>query len=108
MVNIRDYVILITRLGRTWSIYKFKHGSTKVKQIFGPCETPLWDSIDTINLSVIGNYESEENIKLYIADGIHELMCINVSKEPEVAPTDLNTILGYKTALLPPLEVSIS
>lgn len=54
-----------------WSINKLQDGNLKC--VFGPCATPLGE-----NLSLVTRWESNKNIKLYIADGEHALMSINL------------------------------
>lgn len=70
--QIRDYGILIAKHdGGYWYIYTIHDGVRK--RIFGPCGESLGE-----NLSLVTRYETEDVIKLYIADGMHSLMSINI------------------------------
>lgn len=89
--SIRDYGILITKLDKeskeevdTWSIYRFNLNDDKIKfdKVFGPCEEPLWDkNSNDYKLSLVTRWESDENVKLYIADGVHGLMTFNIAED---------------------------
>lgn len=57
-----------------WGIYKFQDNSSQtIKCIFGPCTVELGSQ-----LSLVTRWESYTNVKLYIADGVHRLMSINL------------------------------
>jgi len=107
--KVRDIVVFITRSSSTWSIWKFKDGGTaSPTRIFGPCSTKIWKTGCYPNLSTVLNYESESNIKYYIADGIHQIMVLNVADTPSYIPTDIKHLSGYTEIMLPDLSVQIS
>jgi len=57
-----------------WGIYKFQNNpSQTITRIFGPCTETLGSK-----LSLVTRWESNSNVKLYIADGEHKLMSINI------------------------------
>ena len=116
--SIRNYGIIITKklyqeqgqeAKYKWSIYRFTEEPGSAEQLFGPCETEIWDGDDD-KVSLLTRYESENNIKLYIADGIHEIMSINIAQVPEQSniPNDIHALIGYTNVMLPPLQVEIS
>lgn len=77
--SIENVGIIITRLSdKTWKVYKItKEGDNiTTKCIFQPKETTNAESF-----SVLLNKEQENIFKLYIADGEHELICIDINKE---------------------------
>lgn len=86
LTSIRDLcVAILYKPGEpdTWRIVKWQKGSTNFVNVFGPSEERIWelDSGDKPvfkKLSTVLRWESDKNIKLYIADGIHEIMSINV------------------------------
>ena len=73
--SIRDIGVIIGEravdTGHDWSINTLQ--DEELTCVFGPCATPLGE-----NLSLVTRWESNENIKLYIADGEHALMSINL------------------------------
>ena len=80
-----------------------------IKLIFGPCSD--WDiyELDTSTgkktrnrLSIVGRQEGPDNIKLYIADGIHQILIIDVLND-DTTPTSINDIsTNSYESLLPP------
>ena len=114
--SIRNYGIIITKesyqeqgeeVEYKWSIYRFTEEPGSAERLFGPCETEIWDGVDD-KVSLLTRYESENNIKLYIADGIHEIMSINIAQVPENPDVDIHALIGYTNTTLPPLQVDIS
>lgn len=79
--QIRQYGILICENSEgKWFVAKYNKtrivnsnpwGITKV---FGVCDEMLGE----YKLSLVTNYEDDDNVKLYIADGEHKLMSINI------------------------------
>ena len=114
MTSVRQYLILITKdINKQtniagWSIYRWEEGKDDLKCIFGPCGEAIWDESGNTNLSVVTRYESEQNIKMYIADGIHQIMCINICNVENPAPTDFSYVYEYQSVVLPKLSVEVS
>ena len=117
--SIREYVIAITRnkQDNTWSvnvcIYKDIHEPSDIEwhTIFGPCEEPLWNEDEEPAICGVTRWESDNNIKLYIADntGKHGIIPIQIAKPwPEVAPVDFTVLSGYQQTLLCSPTVAIS
>lgn len=74
--SIREIGIVVgKKQGDTgWGIYKFQNNpSQTITCIFGPCTEELGSQ-----LSLVTRWESDTNVKLYIADGEHKLMSINI------------------------------
>ena len=120
----------------TWRIVKWQKGSTDFINVFGPSEERIWEvetqvierevggatTTETIyipifkKLSTVLRWESDKNIKLYIADGIHEIMSINiynktysVSDHSELHQEDVfKKAFTYNASDLPTLTASIS
>lgn len=87
--QIRDYGIFIAQDSTTgWCIYTIHNNIRKL--IFGPCTEALGDSI-----SLVARYETEDVIKLYIADGVHSLMSINILEDLE-EKTNISSITTVK------------
>lgn len=67
-------------------------------QIFGPCAD--WNIKG--RLSIVSRVENTDNIKLYIADGEHQIMIMNVLPDGDI-PTSINQLITNKYEnLLPP------
>ena len=88
--QIRQYGVLIVGSLDNWSIYRFENpywdsniGNKEFKpidkfvRVFGPCASPLGDN----KLSLVTRWESDDNVKLYIADGKNPLMSMNIAGE---------------------------
>lgn len=102
MGDIRDYGVAITKdLNGKFSIWRIDHNSNDEtpKRIFGPCSETLANNY-TDKISINLNYEASDNIKLYIADGQHPIMLINIMEENEEIPTDFDYISSRPDCLL--------
>ena len=125
LTSIRDLcVAILYKEGEpdTWRIVKWQKGSTDFKNVFGPSKEKIWeeDSSDKPvfkKLSTVLRWESDKNIKLYIADGIHEIMSINVYNNiysvldhpQELHQEDVfKKAFTYNASDLPTLTASIS
>lgn len=79
-----------------------------IKMIFGPCsdwgiyELDVYgNKIARNRLSIVGRQEGSDNIKLYIADGIHQILIMDVLSD--TPPTSINDIsTNSSESLLPP------
>lgn len=79
-----------------------------IKMIFGPCSDWNIYELDTNTgkktrnrLSIVGRQEGSDNIKLYIADGIHQILIMDVLTD--AIPTSINDIsTNSNESLLPP------
>lgn len=78
-----------------------------VKMIFGPCsDWNIYEDTNTVKktrnrLSIVGRQEGSDNIKLYIADGIHQILIMDVLSD--TVPTSINDIsTNSYESLLPP------
>lgn len=140
LTSIRDLcVAILYKPGEpdTWRIVKWQKGSTNFVNVFGPSEERIWEletqvierevegatTTETISipifkkLSTVLRWESDKNIKLYIADGIHEIMSINVysniysvlNHPQELHQEDVfKKAFTYNASDLPTLTASIS
>ena len=77
-----------------------------IKMIFGPCsDWNIYEDKDKKvrnRLSIVGRKEGEDNIKLYIADGIHQILIMDVLNDDTI-PTSINNIsTNSYESLLPP------
>lgn len=116
--SIRDYgvVVCINENENRLKIYSFKNaiGGTVHDQDFNNIQNsrlvvnapllPLDDEKkypDTFDIQL--NYESENNIKLYLADSIHPIMVFNInSLDEHFVYTDLDKCLSYPEAICKP------
>ena len=125
--SIRDYVVVIcahttivdNKEKSCWSLYVNDNKGVQDlpghpwKLVFGPCTDTLWDSLDTVSISGVMRFESENNIKLYLADGKHVIIPMWVDKshwpkENTPVPTEIDTLTGYQDTFLPAPVASIS
>lgn len=116
--SIRDYgvVVCIDENENRLKIYSFKNaiGGTIHDQDFNNIQNsrlvvdapllPLDDGEKYPNAFDIQlNYESENNIKLYLADSIHPIMVFNInSRDERFVYTDLDKCLSYPEAVCKP------
>ena len=115
--SIRDYVVVICAHKENntdcWSLYVSANKGVDWTLIFGPCTDLLWSSLDSVAISGVMRFESENNIKLYLADGKHVILPIWVDKshwpkENTPVPTEIDTLTGYQDTFLPAPVASIS
>lgn len=114
--SIRDYGVIVCIDGNNLKIYRFKNaiGGTVHDQDFNNIQNsrlvvdapllPLDDGEeypDAFDIQL--NYESENNIKLYLADSIHPIMVFNInSRDESFVYTDLDKCLSYPEAVCKP------
>ena len=100
---IRNYGIIIEGTPDGWNIWRWDKdqdkSDTNPKKVFGPCEDPIGQKI-----SLVTRWESDENVKLYIADGIHNLMSINIMDKGDVQ-TDIKYITNISEDVLEQISV---
>ena len=109
--SIRDYMIEIVKHGgseESWSIVRVdKQGNRTL--IAGPFNKQIWPNGwdgKTKPLSLVTRWEADDNIKLYIANGITELLVINIAETNQ--GSDFDTVFqSTKTILFPP-QVSVT
>lgn len=101
--SIRNYGIIIEGTPDEWNIWRWDKdqdkSNTNPKKVFGPCEDPIGEKI-----SLVTRWESDENVKLYIADGIHNLMSINIMDKGDVQ-TDIKYITNISEDILEQISV---
>lgn len=115
--SIRDYgvVVCIDENKNRLKIYSFKNaiGGTVHDQDFNNiqnsklvADAPLLpldkgdEYPDTFDIQL--NYESENNIKLYLADSKHPIMVFNINRDDSLIYDDLNKCLSYPEAVCKP------
>ena len=116
LTSIREYVVVITineEDTKTWSIHVSKDKGDHWKTIFGPCTEEIWDQTGKIALSGVIRWESDNNIKLYIADntGTHGIIPIQIAYDEESdkpIPTDFKALSGYQQTPLHAPNTQIS
>lgn len=117
--SIRNYVIAITRnetqADWTWSVYVSKDKGSNWTKIFGPCSEPIWKEDGTVAISGVTRWESDKNIKLYIADNTckHSIIPIQLAESQWPAPgttipNDIEYLNGYQNTFLSPIKASIA
>ena len=115
--SIRDYgvVVCIDENENRLKIYSFKNaiGGTVHDQDFNDIQNsrlvvdaqllPLDEGEkypDVFDIQL--NYESENNIKLYLADSKHPIMVFNINRDDSLIYDDLNRCLSYPEAVCKP------
>ena len=113
--SIRDYGVIVC-VDEGWlKIYSFKNaiGGTVHDQDFNDIQKsrlvtdapllPLNDGEEYPDVFDIQlNYESENNIKLYLADSFHPIMVFNINRGDDTIYHDLNKCLSYPEAVCKP------
>lgn len=106
--SIRQYIIIVGESNDGWYIYSVDttEKTWTLTRHFGPCNDKIGK-----NISIVTRWESNNNIKVYIADGLHQLMSLNIAridKEGRVKDygTDIKDITGTLEIYLPQLNVS--
>lgn len=114
---IKNICTIISVQDNKWQINIYDYEKNKLYLVAGPFDEPIWEA--GVNLSNITKkilsttliWESDDNIKLYIADGIHDLMCIKLNKTSHGFKKITGTfakVFGQSQILLPAPTVSIS
>lgn len=115
--SIRDYgvVVCIDENENRLKIYSFKNaiGGTVHDQDFNNIQNSklVVDALllpldkgdeypDTFDIQL--NYESENNIKLYLADSKHPIMVFNINRDDSLIYNDLDKCLSYPEAVCKP------
>ena len=85
--SIKNICSIISVKDGAWYISIYDYDTNGITTIAGPFNEPIWpNDIDFSNvttkkvLSTTLAWEADDNIKLYIADGIHQLMSIKIQK----------------------------
>lgn len=99
-------------------VYDYTNTTSPMTNVAGPFTTPIWNTdVDFSKppikkiLSTTIIWEADDNIKLYIADGINPLMTLRLQKKNGVFQRiigDYNDLFGSQNILLPPPIVEIS
>lgn len=71
----------------------------KTHMIFGPCSDWKFDG----RLSVVSRIENIDNMKLYIADGIHQIIVLDIF--PNTVYTSINSLLSNDDSIIFPPEI---
>ena len=70
---------------KRWKIVKWNcDDSDSLKTVFGPSNKPIWEGEngpELKTLSTVLRWESEKNVKYYIANGVTELLAINIGEQ---------------------------
>lgn len=109
---IRNIAVFVVKEGNWWYIYKSEDDGDP-DCIFGPCKEPLWNgSEENIlkSITTVLRYESDKNIKLYIADSTkkHSILIINVANKYNEAQSDFDYMFANQRTLLAPPEIEVS
>lgn len=83
----------------TWRVYTSTIGELQFTPVTGYISEPIWDKDGNANLSIVLNYESEANIYLYIADGIHQIMKVDLNGSESQEFTDMTNNIFYQLPL---------
>lgn len=99
--SVRDMIILVVTDSDGWSVLRGTLSGTDITltKVFGPCEEELSGN----KLSLVTRWEDDDNVKLYIADGKHPLMVLNVgSKTLPIGTTIADITNMQNTTLIQP------
>ena len=83
MTSVRNLAVFVIKQDSQWIVTTLDD-TGKIRLIAGPFTERIWP-IDWDGkekpLSLVTRWEADDNIKLYIADGIHTLMQVNLAEE---------------------------
>lgn len=97
--TIRQWGVFIWSDEQAWGVIRFhKDEPTNLIDVIGSCSTPLSEKTKP---SLVTRWEDEDNVKLYIADGEHPLMSINIMNNYG-SDVDITNIQAYSSGLLLP------
>ena len=99
-----QYHVTINEINATWCIYRFNNDDGVATRVFGPCMEPLWNQDGNYKLSTVTRWESDQNVKLYIADGVHGLMTFNIAEDNG---TLISNVSKVDSIYLPKIETQI-
>lgn len=126
--SIRNIGVLVARVKdddityKKWSVFKFEEkvnpqpGHITLDEIAGPFDEQIWRAEDLIDkensssklkckpISTVLRWESDDNVKLYIADGIHNIIVISITNED----SNQNLSFNAEQQLLPPIVATIT
>ena len=113
MTSIRDMIIVITADSKIWKRDTINEDSFQL--VFDPGDG---EKINVDNVNIVTRYENSNDIKLYIADGLHNLMYLNLNTNTAVIHniTDIISIINspldkpgvqisQNNGILPPVKV---
>lgn len=86
--NLRDVPIFVVEGGNGWQVYKYIDNALK-------CVANIYEEDNRVighKLSLVTRYENDTNQKLYIADGVGPVICVQLYIEGDQIPTKLHDI----------------
>lgn len=98
----------------TWKISLYDYDTKNLYSITDSFTEKIWEDGQDFNKKFLSTsliWEADDNIKLYIADGIHKLMCVRIQKTKtgfKKVKGDFKTVFGESTQLLPAPQVDVS
>ena len=97
--SIREYIVAIVYIPAEdgWAVYKMKQSGEEefdVVKVTKTIKDPSFKDKTSEKISTVLNYESDKNIYLYIADGKHPIMKINIA-EGEEYNDSYDTFVSY-------------
>lgn len=84
-----------------WNIWRFDNNTNELVKIL-TCLTPIGNMYSN-KLSLVTEWEDDDNIKLYIADGEHSIMTVNVAAQLGVYGK-VTKLVGKATVFLKPIS----
>ena len=99
--------ILLSQDGDYWYIVSYDNDSKKFSRISKISQSD-WDV--TSKISATFSYESENNQKIYLANGSQPILIIPIDKQSSgddfvFGPDDINKLRSYPSALLKPVKI---
>lgn len=117
--QIREYGILFASKDNSLYVYRFnipkssdwpvQFDNNAATLIFGPCTefNSQQQGLEAIlrQYSIVGRVENNDNMKLYLADGEHQIMIIDLFPDPNKIPTQIKQIESNSNFILRPPKV---
>lgn len=103
VTSIRNLIIFLSNINNVANVHVWNSTLNVHTYPFISENNYQWDN--TIKYSLVTRWESDNNIKLYIADGVHEQMSLNITM-PTGYYTSIEMLHGTTADSLRPIECS--
>lgn len=109
VLTIRDWAIVFTKKNNLYNIYRYDFGISEISPLVTTIvsgldlDIPTYDGVYAI--SSVGKWESRDYVKVYFADGKHQIRIVNVGDKYNSTPITTESINVLPEATLPPLQL---
>jgi hypothetical protein len=110
VTTIRDWAIVFTKTtSGLFGVYRYDFSRSETEPEVALVLSPLALDIPCIDgvypISSVCRWESENNVKIYFADGEHQIRVLNVDEAHEKTITSVDSLNILPNGILPPVEI---